>query len=704
MARRGTNGPTNRGGAGRRGGPGTYAGANYQTLVGVEESVHLLGALTVHPWHAASLSTEPRHQGTNGQVGYDIGLAGSKRRLEVKRSPTRDDVRDFVRTVADDPNVGDGATTYEFVHARGSAAVSDLQRIVDLANEAPDGPAFRSRYTELTPEQRELGAPLGADGWATFRQIRACYRPVEQVKMTVEWITDRMYGEGSAQAVRDRLAVRFAEAAERRTTLQIAELSDEIAQMGGEPRLAPVADVTGLPAHVQAALAVLTAIDAPLPRTILASVLDVDEPMLADLDGFVATAEVAGVPAVLLSRPIGAVSTSRGRSLLADVLRLLLGVASDRSQRALAATQVRNIARLAELLLDDDPELVADAYRRAEKLFKTRGNLQLAFSAARVSLRASERPPSGRSDVTDEQLRARAQTLICGESWVLQRIGELDDAERVARASLELGEHLGWGRNTAFCLKCRGRLARMRAEQSDDAGQAAALLTESEELLLEAVNAFATSPEFGPDHPEVGDCRSLLARTLLVAGRRRDAWRELLQAQELLAGEAGQKDWADALILEAELSFHDGEDDAAVRRIDEALEAFPASMDSDATEITARALALRGRVQISRDRTAAASDLHRSADLYEELEDYRRADEQRWGAWTAAGDVPTELEPHLEHESISVRVAAVRALERELAASSQRAVGQRRGLTPARGRQIVIDARLDADRRARRWR
>lgn len=586
MTRKGTTRPTKRGGAGRQGGPGTYAGANYQTLVGVDESVHLLGALTLKPWLSASLSSEPRHRGPNGQVGYDIGLPASKRRLEVKLAPTRDDVRDFVQTVADDPNLGDGATTFEFIHGRGSTAVADLQVAVDLANEAPDIAMFASRYDELTSAQRELAAGIGPEGWAAYRQLRTSYRPVDHVRMTVKWITDRMYGEGPAEAVRDRLAVRFADAAERRTTLDMAKLRDEIARIGGEARLAPVADVTGLPTHVQAALAVLTVLDAPIPRRVLATVVDVDEAMLSDLDEFVATAELGGEPAVLLSHAIGAVSTARGRSLLGDTLRRLLAIAGDRSQRALAVTQVRNVARLAEHLLDDDPELAADAYRKAEKLFKTRGNLQLALKAARVSLRASERPPPGLSDVTDEQLRARAQTLICGESWVLQRIGELDEAERIALSSLDLGDHLGWERNTAFCLKCRGRLSRMRAERTDDADERQVLLAESEVLLLAAVDAFSTSAEFGPSHPEVGDCRSLLARTLLVSGRRRDAWRELVQAQELLESEEGQKDWADALILEAELLYHDGERAGALRRIDGTLSAFPDSTDSDATEIT----------------------------------------------------------------------------------------------------------------------
>ena len=44
--------------------------------------------------------------------------------------------------------------------------------------------------------------------------------------------------------------------------------------------------------------------------------------------------------------------------------------------------------------------------------------------------------------------------MIRGVSWTHQRIGDLEAAERIAAESQELGESIGYVRNTAFCKKC----------------------------------------------------------------------------------------------------------------------------------------------------------------------------------------------------------------------------------------------------------
>jgi tetratricopeptide (TPR) repeat protein len=456
---------------------------------------------------------------------------------------------------------------------------------------------------------------------------------------------------------------------------------------------------------VQAALTILAALDSPLPLSLLGSVVGKrGDQLLDEVGAFVSEVELDGTAAVVLAIPLGGVAHTRRSELLAATLRHLLDLAADRAQRPLATTQVRNIARLADQVLATDPPLVAHAFPVAEKLFKTTGNMQLALTTSRLSLRASEHPPASASVVSDQQLRDRAQTLICGESWVLQRIGELDEADRLALESLELGKRLGWDRNTAYCLKCRGRLLRMRGVVADDPNDRNRLSSESETLLRAAIAAFSSSTEFGPDHPEVGDCRSLLARTLFVAGRRREAWSELMAAHDLLEREQGQKDWADAFILEAEMLADENDARGALDCLNRVLEAFPASPDTDATEISARALALRGRVRAAQDSVAAASDLDHAAALYEALEDHYRADQQTWARLCILNAVPLELQGHLDEEHVSVRVAAVSIFERGLSASSSRAVGQRRGASRAHIRQVISEARLEAHRRELRWR
>jgi tetratricopeptide (TPR) repeat protein len=614
-------------------------------------------------------------------------------------------VREFLRVIADDASAFDGETTFEFVHGQGSKAAIDLDEIGRSAREARDDEQFARLVIETSKDQQDFVAILGRDARRRARQVRAVHLTTGEAKSRIEWITNRMYRDGSAPGVRDRLAVRFAQAAEERETIDVKKLQDELVSRGAELRIGPIADLTGLSMPVQDALAVLSSLEVPVPLSLLANVVGAGEADLsADLEAFISLVEVEGVQAVLLATPLGAFSHPRCPQLLAATLRQTLDLAADRSRRGLALSQVRNIARLAEQLLDIDPVLVASVYPIAERLFKTRGHLQLALKVSRVTLRATERPPTSSSVVTNGQLRDRAQTKICGESWVLQRIGELDEADRVAAESLELGRVLGWDRNTAYCLKCRGRLLRMRAEQTNASDERISLLSDSETHLRSAITEFGESSEFGHDHPEVGDCHSLLARTLFVAGRRMDAWRELIRARDRLDGEVGQKDWADALILEAELLAADGERSAALADLDQVLNQFPDSADADATEITARALATRGRIRGHRDRTNAALDHGRSAELYELLDDHYRADEQEWAKLVLENAVPPELADALAEEDVQVRVAAVRRLEADRALSTSRAVGQRSGLSAARRRQMIIDARLDAERRESKWR
>src|SRR5436853_3342720 len=98
-----------------------------------------------------------------------------------------------------------------------------------------------------------------------------------------------------------------------------------------------------------------------------------------------------------------------------------------------------------------------------DKFLKRLGDKHLVHEVAQLSISAARRAHRTRREVEGE-----AHALICGLSWVLQRIGSLAQARAFAEASLKLGEDIGWQRNSAFCKKCIGRLYRMEAEQTDD--------------------------------------------------------------------------------------------------------------------------------------------------------------------------------------------------------------------------------------------
>src|SRR5262249_57048512 len=104
-----------------------------------------------------------------------------------------------------------------------------------------------------------------------------------------------------------------------------------------------------------------------------------------------------------------------------------------------------------------------------DKLLKMWGEKPLVLERADRCMGAARCAPRPRREVEGE-----AQALICGRSWVFQRIGRLTEALVEAERSLQLGEDIGWERNTVYCKKCIGRLYRMLAEQEHDTQQRAA--------------------------------------------------------------------------------------------------------------------------------------------------------------------------------------------------------------------------------------
>ena len=142
--------------------------------------------------------------------------------------------------------------------------------------------------------------------------------------------------------------------------------------------------------------------------------------------------------------------------------------------------------------------------------------------------------------------------MICGQSWVLQRVNRLEKAEAAALDSLALGKKLQWHRNTAFCWKCLGRLNRLRAEATEDNTAREEFLAKSERYLLDAIAKFTDLDDHDSDD-EIGDCHSLLGRTLLRANRFADAQAAARTAESLLNGSVG-KDYQDLQILHGDLA------------------------------------------------------------------------------------------------------------------------------------------------------
>ena len=161
------------------------------------------------------------------------------------------------------------------------------------------------------------------------------------------------------------------------------------------------------------------------------------------------------------SRPVHPLPLSPPE-LLSRALDALLAYVEFHGAPAVTRDQIENVLALAKTN-NVRPDLVARVFGIIQKALKRLGDKRLVWHAAALSLTAA-----GRENRQEQDAKEEALTLICGRSWVLQRVNQLDEAKTDAQRSLELGKRLRWHRNTAFCLKCLGRLSRMQAEVVSD--------------------------------------------------------------------------------------------------------------------------------------------------------------------------------------------------------------------------------------------
>ena len=364
--------------------------------------------------------------------------------------------------------------------------------------------------------------------------------------------------------------------------------------------------------------------------------------------------------------------------LLSQALDGLLAHIRQRGPHGTTREDIRNALVLARAS-GVRPDLVARVFGITQSALKRLGDKRLVWHAATLSLTAASREPRHREDA-----EAEALALICGQSWVLQRVNRLEKAEAAALDSLALGKKLQWHRNTAFCWKCLGRLNRMRAEAADDSTAREAFLTKSERYLLDAIAKFADLDDHDSDD-EIGDCHSLLGRTLLEAKRLAEAKAAARKAESLLNGSVG-KDYQDLQILHGDLAAPNDAD---------AAEGFYSSViqqckrdDAQYSEIRARAYYARASSRLtSGAKPRAKRDFEAAGEIWQHLQDPALSDAE-WGAMKCIKQLPIDSSLlDSRSRSSAVRVRTIRIHEEGL-----RSVRGR----PAR-RRASIEAR-DVDR------
>ncbi len=353
---------------------------------------------------------------------------------------------------------------------------------------------------------------------------------------------------------------------------------------------------------------------------------------------------------------------------------------------AQAEAQVWNAVQLAETCWNSRPKSVAPLFVIVDKLIKRKGDKRLVLRAAELSIAGARRAPLR----TDAEAQAEARSLVCGRAWVYQRIGRLKEAGIAIEEAARLARDIGSPEILAFCKKCLARVRRLEAEETSEDGHRRALLKESDDLLRHAIDCFEGLPSFGPDHPEVGDCFSLLARTQFEAGDIAAAQSSCQRAVKLLTDES-TKEWADFQILVGDIAANTDKR-AALAYYDAVIDREDRD-DATYSELRARAHFRRGIARKKLGEIAkAVADFKLARSIWKGLHD-PLANKAEWAELWATDTVEPRMMKALERERFAVRVKAVQIHQKKLDSRRGTFVARRSDLPTAYLEQLKNEAR-----------
>lgn len=530
--------------SGASGGPGNFQGTNYQIDYAILKTLELIDECLAAPHISFSITME-RREISPGETAWDFSVNPADLLVESKLTPKKDDIRQWLGRV--ETRSQEGGASFQFVYSKGGGrlmlALTQVQRD---AKESVDDKSFQDLANARgASDVVDLLRVLGPEARSILQKLELVPFPEVHLQEHLRDRASRLAGDSQQGAVREFLFQKLSRGAAARSTFYIRDIIDEL--RARDISLRPPLEYN--PAYIseraRETLVVLQVCKDPFPLAVMAGALGITK---QDLEGDLSAIRGGGLLTetstgdVSLSRPVPPLHIPNKAQVVSRALEEILNFIETNRVPQRVQAQVLNSVALAEECYLTRPDLVANVFRILDKLLKRRGDKHLVLNVAILSIDAARRTTRSPNIIKGE-----AQALICGQSWVYQRIGRLDDAELAAKKSLQLGQDIDWERNTAYCHKCIGRLCRMKAERLGES-QRESLLRESISSLEEAISCFSEMDGFGPTHPEVGDCYSLLGRTYLIQQTFREAEQAIQKAYRLISL-TDSKEYLDLLIL-----------------------------------------------------------------------------------------------------------------------------------------------------------
>jgi tetratricopeptide (TPR) repeat protein len=674
--------------SGSTGGPPNAQGIAYQLNVAVYETCQLIPEALASPLKNPFITMESRAIHDEGITRWDLSVTTPTRHVEVKRNPTRKDVIEWLDRAS--RARGDHAN-FVLIYAGTSAKIiRSTETLIRIAKEASgDSDRFRSlcRFDRVD-DLEAIASHLGAAAAELLHRMDIRHLPESVVTNHVHFMA-RFLAPLTPERVVQELRDKLFEGLQHRTRYSVHELIAYLRAKGLSLEIPQNVVLAELSATLRGAIAVLGHCTIGLPSEALAAVLDcsVSEVpnAMAPLIQSGHVIEDAGRWRLLIQT--GKVPLEEERACVDKGLSALLRYIDRYNTIAEGRMLVPDVISLTRACYHLDPRAIIRVFPLIEKLLKRIGNKHLVLDLADLTIAASHVPP-----IDEPAARARAKALICGRSWAFQRLDDLDRARVEADESLRLGEEIGWQQNTAFCLKCTGRLVRLQAEKLPRGNlNRNELLEESVRLLERAIESFVTIPDFGSSHPEVGDCYSLIARTYLVAGKYEDAQEAVRKAFALIPAD-GRKDHLDLLILSGDLEAAQGRREAADRYYSQAIE-LPEAADVQISEMFARAYFQRAKARARLRRTeAAVGDFEKASRIWTDTEEHERAAEAEWEARVLKNQIEAIMKEVFETTpSYLVRITAHNNYLSQ--SPSLNVIARRQALPRPQIEQLLKDAR-----------
>jgi hypothetical protein len=201
------------------------------------------------------------------------------------------------------------------------------------------------------------------------------------------------------------------------------------------------------------------------------------------------------------------------------------------------------------------PGVAMQLFTTIEAHLKLTGDMPLVERAAKVVIDAIKQVT--RSEAT---IRIEIHAHLCGLAWAKQRMGKNGQAELIVQEQLAKCIEIGDVELEAQSHKMLGRGDRILAQDCKDTHERTELLVRSEQRLLKAASCYSHLEQTEHFLHEAADCYSLLARTLLVARRLREA--EEYANSAFAHIRKNTKEYLDLLIVKGEILATRGDGNA----------------------------------------------------------------------------------------------------------------------------------------------